>query len=111
MDLVCRLTTLAGTPVLHLSGEIDLSTLPLLHDRLLRAVADHHGATVFVDLDGVTALDDAGLGALLGAAGRAREQGGDVALVCTNQRLLARFALTRLDHALHVHARITAPTT
>lgn len=111
MDLVCRLTTLSGAPVLQVSGEIDLSTLPLLHDRLVRAITEHRGVTVFVDLDGVTALDDAGLGALLGAAGRAREQGGDVALVCTNERLLARFALTRLDHALHVRARLTAPTT
>jgi len=111
MDLVCRLTSVAGMPVLHLSGEIDLSTLPLLHDQLGRAVSAHRANALYVDLDGVIALDDAGLGALIGAAGRAREQGGDVALVCTNERLLARFALTRLDHALHVHARLPAPAT
>ena len=111
MELVCRLTALGTSPVLHLSGEIDLSTIPLLHDQLGRAMALHPGTTLYVDLDGVVALDDTGLGVLLGAAGRAREQAGEVVLVCTTERLLARFAQTRLDRAMSVVPRVaTAPT-
>ncbi len=106
MELLCRLATIGGLPVLHVSGEIDLATLPQLHDHLGQAITRHAGATVFVDLDGVTALDDTGLGMLLGAAGRARELHGDLVLVCTSERLLERFALTGLDRALSVRSTL-----
>lgn len=102
MELLCRLTTIGALPVLHVSGEIDLATLPTFRDHLTRAVAQHTGATVFVDLDGVTALDDTGLGMLLGAAGRARATGGDLVVVCTDERLVHRFSLTGLDRAVAV---------
>jgi len=102
MELVCTLTTLAGQPVLQVSGEIDLATVPYFRDQLVRAVTLHLGVTLAVDLDGVTALDDTGFGMLLGAAGRAREQGGDLTIVSTNARLRARLALTGLDRAVTV---------
>ncbi len=102
MELVCTLIALGDRPVLQVSGEIDLATLPYFRDQLVRAIAEHHGATLAVDLDGVTALDDTGLGMLLGAAGRAREQGGDMVIVSTNERLNARLALTGLDRAVVV---------
>lgn len=90
MELVCSLTVLGDLPVLQASGEIDLATLPYFHDQLNRAISLHVGAEVFVDLDGVTALDDTGIGMLLGAAGRAREHGGDLLLVCNSDRLRIR---------------------
>lgn len=108
MELLGRHTTLAGRPVLHLSGEIDIATLPLLRDHLTRAISLNSGAVVFVDLDGLDALDDTGVGMLLGAAGQARAHGGDIVLVCTNERLLARFALTGLDRALTIVASATS---
>ena len=106
MELVCSLASIGTTPVLQVSGEIDLATLPYFRDQLLRAVSLHDGATVVVDLDGVTVLDDTGLGILLGTAGRARERGGDLVIVSSNERLLARFELTRLDRALEVRRNI-----
>jgi anti-sigma B factor antagonist len=69
---------------------------------LLKLVDDNPGSTVLVDLDGVTALDDAGLGMLLGAAGRARQRQGDLRLVCTAPHLLRRFEVTGLDRAVSV---------
>ena len=106
MELACRLTELAGHPVLHVQGEIDLATLPVFRDHLTRLVTAHPGATVAVDLDGTTALDDAGIGMILGAAGRARLGGGDLVLVCTDPRLLGRFTTTRLDRAVDVVAHV-----
>lgn len=108
MELLGRLTTLDGAPMLHLSGEIDIATLPTLRDHLTRAIQMHAGTVVFVDLDGLDALDDTGVGMLLGAAGQARSLGGDVVLVCTSERLLGRFALTGLDRALTVVASATS---
>lgn len=102
MDLLCRTTTLHGAAALQVSGEVDLSTLPSFRDQLLKLVDDNPGTTVLVDLDGVTALDDAGLGMLLGAAGRARQRQGDLRLVCTAPHLLRRFEVTGLDRAVSV---------
>ena len=102
MELVCRLSMLGSIAVLQLSGELDLATLPRFRDHLLRAVGETKGTTLYVDLDGLSALDDAGLGMLLGAAGRARELGGDVVLVCASERLRHRFTLTGLDRAVQV---------
>lgn len=106
MELLCRLTIVGVSPVLHVSGEIDLATLPSFRDHLTRAIGQHVGSTIVVDLDGVTALDDTGLGMLLGAAGRAREGGGDLVVVATNERLLQRFALTGLDRAVAVRGAL-----
>ena len=105
MDLLGRHTTLAGHPLLHLSGEVDLATLPLLHDHLHRLVNHNPAQVVYVDLDGLVALDDTGLGMFLGAAGLARSLGGDMVLVCTGERLLSRFALCGLDRAVAVVPR------
>ena len=102
MDLLCRTTLLRGAAGLQVSGEVDLSTLPSFRDQLLKLVDDNPGSTVLVDLDGVTALDDAGLGMLLGAAGRARQRQGDLRLVCTAPHLLRRFEVTGLDRAVSV---------
>ena len=106
MELLCRLTTVGPHAVLQVSGELDMATLPTFRDHLTRMVDEHRGTTVWVDLDGVTALDDTCLGMLLGAAGRARDAAGDLGLVCTTDRLLARFALTGLDRALTVHTTL-----
>ena len=102
MYLVCRHTRVADLAVLQVSGEIDLATLPTFRDHLTRLIDSNVGATVHVDLDGVSVLDDTGLGMLLGAAGRARRHGGDVRVVCTTPSLLERFALTGLDRAVDI---------
>jgi anti-sigma B factor antagonist len=106
MDLICRHSVIADRPVLQVAGEIDLATVPTFRDHLTRIIGDHPGATVLVDLDGVTALDDTGMGMLLGAAGRAREQSGDLVLVTSDQRLLLRFTITGLDRAVRVQPRL-----
>ena len=74
-------------PVLTLSGSVDLATLPRLQDGLLAAWPPTTPAQrVAVDLDGVDVLDDTALGVLLGAAGRARQAGGDLIVVCAAER-------------------------
>lgn len=98
----------AGTPVVELSGRVDLSTLPTLQNALVRTIGANIGATVAVDLDGVDALDDVGLGVLIGAAGRARGSGGDIVVVCSSDRLLRRFSITRLDRAITIVPNVAA---
>lgn len=107
MDLVCRTVVIGGIASLQATGEIDLASVPVLHGALVRLVADHLGQTVAIDLDEVSVLDDTGLGVLLGAAGRAREQGGDLVIVCTSPRLLRRFDISGLNRAIDVRARLS----
>jgi anti-sigma B factor antagonist len=102
MDLRVSEHSSPGITVLELEGEVDLSTLPVLRDRLLRAATQQPGV-VAVDIDAVAAMDDTGLGVLMGVAGRLRAHGGDLVLVCANPRLLELVHLTRLDRAIRVH--------
>jgi anti-sigma B factor antagonist len=104
MQLGIREGSHAGVPVVSLSGEVDLATVPRLRGALQRAAA---GGSLVVDLDGVHALDDVGLGILVGAAGRARAAGGDLVVVCTDGRLLDLLRRTRVDRALDVAASVT----
>lgn len=106
MDMRCRATVVGETPLLHVSGEVDLATAPMLRDAALRLVSDMPGHIVAVDLDGVTVLDDTGLGVLLGAAGRARATGGDLYIVCTNERLREWFEVSGLARAVEVRDRL-----
>jgi anti-sigma B factor antagonist len=110
MDLVCRHTQVAERAVLQVSGEIDLATLPAFRDHLTRLIDANVGGTVHVDLDGVTVLDDTGLGMLLGAAGRARRHGGDLCVVCTTPSLLERFELTGLSRAVDITSGASGAT-
>ena len=98
-----------GAPSSCSTGPVDLSTVPTLQNALARVVAERPGERIAVDLDAVDALDDVGLGILLGAAGRARRSGGDIVIVCANDRLRDRFGLTGLDRAITVTSSIADP--
>lgn len=106
MQLRSSFATVGSVPVLALSGSVDLSTVPALTDALARIVRDHPGVRVAVDLDGIDVLDDTGLGALLGAAGRARQGGGDLVIVTADVALRSRFAVTGLDRAVTIAERL-----
>jgi anti-anti-sigma factor len=94
--------TVGGRPVVAVEGVVDLVAVPLVRDLFQRLLREHPGATLVIDLDGVTAFDDCGLGVLVGAAATARERGGDVELVCTSGPVRERLALTRLDQLFTV---------
>ena len=99
-------TIVAGADaVVTLTGEVDLGTLPELHDALTKALLHHPDRTLVVDLDGVTVLDDTGLGVLLGAAGSARQAGADLTVVCNNNRLRERLDRTGFSRAVEVRNR------
>ena len=106
MDLTCRTLQLGDLATLVLEGELDLGSVPALHNAVTRFLDDERGRVAAIDLDGLFSMDDAGLGVLLGAAGRARQGGGDLVLVCTNARLLERFELSGLARVIEVRDRL-----
>ena len=79
--------------VLVFAGEIDLATVPTCSDMLTKFVDEHAGSDLAVDLRQVTALDDTGVGVILGAVARARASGSHLVLVIDDQHMRARFSL------------------
>jgi anti-anti-sigma factor len=106
MPLFTTTTTVGPHVVVSLDGIVDLSSVATLHSDLDRALRQHPGATIVVDLDSAGALDDTALGVLLGTAARARSAGGDLEVVCSRSPLRDRLSATRFDLAITVRASI-----
>ena len=79
--------------VLIFAGEIDLATVPECSDMLNKFVDDHAGSDISVDMRQVSALDDTGVGVILGAVARARTSGSHLSLVIDDQHMRDRFGL------------------
>ncbi len=106
MQLHTRVDNVAGSIVVTVDGMVDLSSVGQLHHDLARTVRQHPGVALVLDLDGVSVLDDAGLGVLLGAAAATRDTGGDLEVVCTRPALRERLTQTRFDRAVTVRGSI-----
>ena len=85
--------------VLRVSGEVDLSTAPVLRERF-RELAAAGTVHLIADLGQVDFLDCTGLGALVGGLRRLREDDGSLALVVTTLPILRIFQMTGLTKAL-----------
>ncbi|MBT4985731.1 MAG: STAS domain-containing protein [Ilumatobacter sp.] len=107
MDLRTTSSTVGGIPTVAVDGVVDLASIAIFRDALLRTIHSNSGELIVADLDGVAALDDAGLGVLLGAAAAARQADGDLEIVCNDERLRTRLERTRLDQAIAVRTSIT----
>ena len=80
------------------AGEIDIATVAGLRERLVALAAG--GRPLVVDLDQVSFIDAAGLGALVGAAKRAAEHGVGLHVVCARQQIRRLFRITGLDRSI-----------
>ena len=96
MNLSSHATLIDDIYVIGFTGELDLSTLPKLSDLLNKAINDNH-VQLALDLDGITVLDDAALGILLGASSRIRINGGRMYVVCSNPKISDYLKRTQLD--------------
>jgi anti-sigma B factor antagonist len=79
--------------VLIFAGEIDLATVPTCSDMLTKFVDDHAGSDIAVDLRQVSALDDTGIGVILGAVARARTSDSHLSLIIDDRHMRDRFGL------------------
>ena len=96
LDIVVRRER--GFVVVKATGVIDISTVSRLRERLFE-VADA-GRPLIVDLQQITFIDSAGLGALIGAARRAEEHGGTLHAVCARPHTRKLLWLTGVDRRI-----------
>ncbi len=92
-----------------MGGEIDLATAAQLREAVLDLI-QNGSRQVVVDLRGVEFMDSTGLGVLVGALKRLREQEGDLVLVCTEGPVLKILTLTGLDRVFPIHRDVAEAT-
>ena len=102
MDLGLDVSEQNGFTVLAVRGEVDVYTAPRLREKLVELVTQGKHQIV-VDLEGVEFLDSTGLGVLVGGLKRVRSHEGDLALVCTQHRILKVFEITGLTKVFSIH--------
>ena len=107
MDLGLDVDEHEGVTVLAVHGEVDVYTAPRLREKLVELVAQGRYRIV-VDLEGVEFLDSTGLGVLVGGLKRLRSHDGDLALVCTQHRILKVFEITGLTKVFTIHDSVQA---
>ena len=91
-------------PLASVSGEVDVYSAPALRDGLSDLLAT--GSSVIVDLTEVGFLDSTGLGALVAARKVAEDNGAQLPLVCTKERILKLFTITGLDGVFAIHETV-----
>ena len=69
---------------------------------------DQGQRSILVDLEGVEFLDSTGLGVLVGGLKRVRSHDGDLALVCTQRRILKVLEITGLTKVFTIHDSVDA---
>ena len=100
MSLRVSTQEIRGHTVLAFDGALDLSSLPRFSDALVRHLRPSISAVL--DLDGITVLDDAAVGILLGVAARRRETHDPLAVVCTNPAIIDRLRRAGVDGAVPI---------
>lgn len=95
-----------ATVIVHVSGEVDIATAPLLSSEL--QAAEGSLALLVVDLSGVTLLDSTGLGVLIEHLGRLKssEHQTDFRLVVSEPPVLKVLSITGLDRVFSIFPSI-----
>ena len=112
MDLSISNDVRDEVTVVHVGGEIDVYTAPVLRDHLDGHISQgcHH---LVVDLGEVSFMDSTGLGVLVGRLKLVRVKNGTLRLVCSSERILKVFAITGLDKVFQIFPSVDdalAPT-
>lgn len=94
----------AGT-VVAVTGELDVFTAPQLEAALQDQIGQGHSDLV-VDLSGVEFLDSTGLGVMVKALKWAREAGGGLRVVATQERITKVFTITGLDEVMQLSGSV-----
>jgi anti-anti-sigma factor len=96
----------SGAVVAHVSGDLDLYTSGLLHERLWPHL--EHTAVVVIDLTGVSFLGSAGLAELVAAQDAATRNGVRIRLVAAGHTVLRPLEVTGLRSTFELFDSVEA---
>lgn len=105
MNLLISNTTVARALVIHVDGELDVYTAPLLKEAVDSGMAQGY-AQMVVDLTKVAFIDSTALGVLVGSLRRARAEDGDLRLVMNDPHLEKMFRITGFDSMFSIHRSV-----
>ena len=105
MNLLINKTATEGAYVVHVEGELDVYTAPMLKDALSEGMVRGHKLMV-VDLTRVPFLDSTALGVLVGSLHRLRSDEGDLRLVLSSPHLAKLFRITGFDGMFSIHETV-----
>ena len=94
---------LQGVPLLEISGDIDLSTLPHLQ-RALEAAINKKTQRLVIDLRRVSFVDSSGVGALIGAKKKLMTLHGELYVICGDDHVRRKLGLMRLGNIMRLHS-------
>jgi anti-sigma B factor antagonist len=98
-----RRAALAGTAGIAVRGEVDLSTAPLVEERLDAAIRDSAGPFV-LDLSAVAFLDSSGVNVLLRARALLGRADRALLVVCPDGQVRRVLALAGIDDLFMLYA-------
>lgn len=90
-----------GYAVVHLTGDVDLSTSPAARKLILKALQQRQH--VLVDLSAVTYIDSSGVANLVEGFQLSRRKGIDFGLLGVSSAALSVLKLARLDQVFRVY--------
>jgi anti-sigma B factor antagonist len=99
-----------GVAVVNVQGEVDVYTAPRLREELHRCL-DEGKNKIVVNLADVAYMDSSGLGVLIGALKRAREEHGDLVVAAPNARISRILEVTGLSKIFNVRDSVSGATT
>jgi anti-sigma B factor antagonist len=97
----------SGTPVISVTGELDLATVPAL-ERTLRSAAEGRRGEVIVDLTACSFFDARGLALLNETRARLARSNRVLALVLTRPTDLKIFRITGFDRRFPIYPSLRA---
>lgn len=109
MELGIDVRRLNSFAVVDVKGEVDVYTAPKLREQLIELVSEG-SYDIVVNLEGVDFLDSTGLGVLVGALKRVKAHEGDLALVCTQDKILKIFKITGLTKVFPIYTSVEDAT-
>jgi anti-sigma B factor antagonist len=93
-----------GCAIVSAAGEIDISTVLPLRERLFEMAVG--GAPLVVNLEQVSFIDSVGLAVLVGAANRAAGHGNSLRVACAVPKICQLVRLTGLDRRIRLAATL-----
>jgi anti-sigma B factor antagonist len=105
MELVISIENEGSSCMMALDGEVDVYTSSRLRQALNEAI-DKGCGNVVVDLQELGFIDSSGLGVLVSALRRLKENGGTLRLVCTKESILKIFRITGLDKVFPIFSTV-----